>query len=513
MIKSLEITAWTLAALLVAAAALLYRPFPLDDDGIVYLDVAANLRAGNGIATSIAHYDTERSHGRLPAPMTTFPPGYPAAISLFGGSETAARAVSIAPFAATAALLVWAMRLAGIPGFTRAMALLLLLTNMTMQRYNSGVQSESLFTLFAFVALLGILFAERTSKHGPVAAVLLSCGAIGLAYTVRYAGLFLIPPVAAYALYRFWISRQWPFALAPLIPVSIAGAFMVRNTLLVGDWRGGNDLPILNPWGALAGRYVRGQLHLLLGNHRIAVDVWEVRLAIAAILIAAALLFATKPWQGATRGPLLVTLWILTYTAAFFYAARHSVVDLDSRMFVPMLPCYLLLFGMIFGRIPGSLFSYGSMAILVISYSVINFQDFDDTPYPRPRHQVVAGLLAQATDGRSMRAWLDSNVAPDEVIAAVDGQAVGYLVKRPTLSLVPPVYSPVRWECEDILREMARFKARYLIVFKSFPAGSPENESSYPPESKFIAGSVQEQLACGFTIAAENKGVRILKTR
>src|SRR5437868_4785598 len=95
--------ALTAIALIVGVGMALWRPATLFNDSFQYMSVAANLLHGRGVATSIPYFDTERSHGVIPAPMTTFPPGYPiiiAALSATGMQDVAAtRVISTACFA------------------------------------------------------------------------------------------------------------------------------------------------------------------------------------------------------------------------------------------------------------------------------------------------------------------------------------------------------------------------------------------------------------------------------
>ena len=81
-----EIAVWCLAAV-----ALLFGRLAISDgpsfvnDSYQYISVAGNFRDGRFAETSIVHFDTERSAGRIPAPLTTFPPGYPLAIAALPG--------------------------------------------------------------------------------------------------------------------------------------------------------------------------------------------------------------------------------------------------------------------------------------------------------------------------------------------------------------------------------------------------------------------------------------------
>lgn len=135
----------------------LYRPQPLYNDSYQYLSVAENLNRGRGLTTSLVHFDTERSHGRIPAPLTSFPPGYPAVVALAsrlaGDDEGAARAVSLVSHAGTAALLAWALLLAGVSAFFRRVVLLLFATNAVALNFSTAVLSESLYMLLSTGAL------------------------------------------------------------------------------------------------------------------------------------------------------------------------------------------------------------------------------------------------------------------------------------------------------------------------------------------------------------------------
>ena len=83
----LEVFGWGLVALLFVGFFLVFRPMPLADDSYQYLNVADNFNHGRGIATSLVHFEMERSHGRMPAPLTTFPPVYPLSIAFCPGSR------------------------------------------------------------------------------------------------------------------------------------------------------------------------------------------------------------------------------------------------------------------------------------------------------------------------------------------------------------------------------------------------------------------------------------------
>ncbi|HEX6267629.1 MAG TPA: hypothetical protein VFZ81_12120, partial [Burkholderiales bacterium] len=82
-----EILLWCLlAALAILLRAQVAGGPELGNDSYQYLVTAENWRLGEPAATSIVHFDPERTHGRIPAPVTTFPPGYPLLVALLSSA-------------------------------------------------------------------------------------------------------------------------------------------------------------------------------------------------------------------------------------------------------------------------------------------------------------------------------------------------------------------------------------------------------------------------------------------
>src|SRR5262249_42123090 len=115
-----EVLAWTLLAFVAASALRALRPKPFSNDSYQYLAVAETLKRNHRVATSLVYFDTERSHGQIPAPLTTFPPGYPIVVGLTGiwaDLETTGRIVSGLCYAGTVGLLAWALIMLGAETF------------------------------------------------------------------------------------------------------------------------------------------------------------------------------------------------------------------------------------------------------------------------------------------------------------------------------------------------------------------------------------------------------------
>lgn len=522
----LEVLAWTLVAFVAASWMRISRPTPLFNDSYQYLNVADNIRHGRGISTSLIHFDTERSHGRIPAPLTTFPPGYPVAIAMAGfrgDVENAARIVSNLCFTGTAALLAWSLIAAGVARFFRPWILLLFITNAATLSFATSILTEPLYTFLSTAAVVTLLWAENaTPPRQMIARSVVGLIAAGLAYWVRYAGLFLILGVICYALLQLLRERsrlRLTILSLTLIPLSLAAILMVRNAVLVGTWRGGNDLPVENPLRKVAPDYIRAQVHLLWGGHAATLGVWEALLLTGGLaLVVLSGIVIARGRSHPQPAALLVSICAAVYSAGIFYAGLRTAISFGPRMFVPVLPLYLLLLGMGLnwvaqssrGTAPGLKMA---LALFVIGYAGVNARDLYDPRRPAP-HEVLSAMYSQpSTDGQSLTNWLASNIRADQTITATDGQATGYLLRRPTLSLIASHYSPERWECEEVSRQMQRFHSQYLIVYKppSQAALNAKDDSFLVDESQLVAAAVSGHPPCGFSMVAWNAGVRILK--
>jgi hypothetical protein len=143
---------------------------------------------------------------------------------------------------------------------------------------------------------------------------------------------------------------------------------------------------------------------------------------------------------------------------------------------------------------------------LAIGSIGVNARDLQGTQ-PKTRLDNLAALFEEHdASGQRLADWVRAHIAPETVIAAQDGQAIGYLLHRRTLGLVEAEYSAERWECSEIRRQMDRFHARYLILYRH-----PDSNSHLLEESSFAAAAATGTPGCGFAIAAENPDLRVLE--
>ncbi len=511
-----EVGIWALVALLGAVIFATLRPQPLSNDSYQYLTVAKAIGERHRIETSLVHFDSERSHNRIPAPLTTFPPGYPAAIAAIGtvapNLEVAARAVSVLSFALTVGLLSWALFFLRVPFFARQCLLLLLLTNFTTASFAISVLSEPLFTailLGAIVLLIRSFSADRQTWFS----LGLPLAAIGVAYLVRYAGLLLVPPVCGYALWLLW-KRRSPrtLYLALGLPLATVVPISLRNWILTGDWKGGDELTFYNPPLEVAKEYVRAQIHLLLGGHAVGVGLWEVLLTMGflGLVVVAVRNQNTQARAGNHDGALRwLGVCVFFYTGAMGYLGVKSAISFGPRMFQPMVPLYLCLAGLalrwIAARVPAMQWQT-LLTLMTLGFVGANAQDLRIPAQSGLDVRLQSVFSESLPSGTNLREWVRASVPPNVPILAADGQATGFVLDRPVVSLLESRYTNRRWDCGTITKTLELFHARYVLLYQQ----GVNPGLRLAEESEFVREALQGSPPCRYQRVAETADAVIL---
>ncbi|HET8679348.1 MAG TPA: glycosyltransferase family 39 protein, partial [bacterium] len=218
-----------------------------DPTGMIYVDMARHLAAGDGVAASIYF----PSHvPKYPSPIALWPPMYPAAIaslSLLGiDPAVAARAISIIGFAVSVAL-VWRLGTVLFGDAAGISAAMLMLAWPSVTGVAAMALSENLFVMFV---LLSVLLTVRVIAAAPERTYRLAAGAglaMACASLTRYPGLALAA-IGAAALFVSLHGRAWRdrvaltslWATAALLPPAI---LLVRNRLVTGAFMGAGRPP------------------------------------------------------------------------------------------------------------------------------------------------------------------------------------------------------------------------------------------------------------------------------
>lgn len=513
-------------AILIFAVDCLRRA-PLSNDGYQYLSVATSIAHGKGIETPLVHFDTERSEGRIPAPMTTFAPGYPVAVALssfFTGSvDHGARLISFAA-SILSALLIWA--LANFVRLDRGLtqvAIALLIFNACFLHFSSAVLTEPLFLLVSITGLLLVAssIGDLRGDQGSLWRLVLGEILVAASYSIRYAGVFLFAAVVVHAALSWALLRNRRslfYLLSNAISGALMATIMVRNIVLVGNWKGGNGKHVSNSTHMVLGEYVRAQIHLLFGEHIL--DAWLIcvlAFSVLAVLWGAWALLRSRPQLASLlpSGGFLLFLYGLVATAGLIYLGKTSDISFGTRMFFPLLPLYIIGALLIVRR--GWLNTVGgtkparywqALALLfVVLYGWVNLREFNAPKERSLGEELQASFAKPMADGRPLRAWIDANIGRDEAVAADSGQATGYFLERPVLSLIESEYSTITWNQETLINQMRRLHVRFLILNLTLkPDADPVRT-----ETEFLAKAICCRTSPGFHVVAENPDVRIFQ--
>lgn len=491
-----SVWAWTVSCAILIA----FRIYPgftpyFENDSFQYLSMAQNALQGHFGYSSIVHFDAERSFGAVPAPVVTFPMGYPLLIALISRlgmpPETAALLISILSTISCIPILGWLAERCGLSAAMRNVLLGVFVINALVTEYAALALTEPLFMLL-ILAGTALLVSARLHQGKVSPWLWLAVGlAFGLAYFVRYAGLFFVLGLAVLCAHSLLarhrlLARGHAIALAVAsIPVLIG---ITRNLLLVGDWRGGNAktvsnefLPVLyNTARAINGIFLTGPGHAPYGGTFVARVLcpglfylgmaWITWNYLRYRRYGAASPSPESKFKGAAIDPLLLVL-VLVYSACMFYAGLTSVISYSSRMFLPLTPLLILLLGLALNEmmrvLPRADASRRLPLFLLIGslvpYAFLNLSALRNPP-PLDVSVLARALDSTGSAAKSARAVIQELAGQDGVIVANNGQAVGYVLQRPTLSLVGQEFSTVEWNESTLRATVQRFHVSAVLI-------------------------------------------------
>lgn len=502
-----EILVWCALVTLCVAGHLFITHGPLlRNDSYQYLSAAENFLAGRPAYTSIVYFDSERSAGRIPAPLTTFPAGFSLATSVVAATglplQYSALVVSVSALALLIPVIVYAARLLAIGTFLTRALLIWFIGNSWVSVYGSAVAADSLYMLMSSTALTlfatGMIRADARSPR--VWPFIFGSLFVGLSYWVRYAGLFLFVSTAAFFAVRSLIVRDKASRNATLtlgLAAAIIGAGFLRNELLVGTWKGGNDKVVHHSVIAVLHDFIIWAHHLLLGGIASARFSWpELVLAAGSLATGAAIALrgrgarsarARLPWSERLGPSALLLAYVAVYCAGMIYLGITSVISFETRMFYPLLPPALLLLArslQLGEPAPHTASATRTMFFVGLSAATIGYLCIHDRSYfaslgPAPHELVARELSGVISPGMTMQSWIAINIPADETIIANQGQASGYVLHRKTLALVSQQYSDQSWGDAAVHSVMQIYDAHFLILYSGDAADDVLHDSAF----------------------------------
>jgi hypothetical protein len=447
----------------------------VSNDSVQYLDAASHLVAGDCFCTTVAHFDEQVVVGHLPIPFTHFAPGYPLLIAglthLGPTPETAGYLISALSYLATIASFWYIGSALGARPWALGALGLIWITNSLAILCAGSVSTESLF--IAIFLAIGALIMADINAGGSRPFILVAIGILGAAiYSVRYPGLFVVPVVGAYLLWRGWKNRRTlAWALAGLAASGVAClTIMLRNARLTGSWRGGFSDSQGHTLKFILVESTKAVYHLIFGDRVAAhLTIWGILFLFAFL---AAVFLSARAWRNgrsqelpenfATRLAWLGALAAI-YLAGIVYASMHSIAADLARYYFPVYPLALLILAALsLARKP---LENVVIALLALAVLAVHSRSLLTPPAQSLTTEVRQVFKEEVQPGTSLQRWLTSHVSSNDVVVATNGQSVHYVLQRPVVAVIDPAYSDRQHDEAAFHSMMDQFGARYLLLF------------------------------------------------
>ncbi|MFK7818853.1 MAG: glycosyltransferase family 39 protein [Planctomycetaceae bacterium] len=473
-----------------------------------YMSVARLLQSGDGISTDLIYYSEQSQVGSIPAPQTVFPPGYPALVAAIASvtpldHHDAGRLICILAYASIAPLIFLLGTSGGIKPSLSAYAALLWLPIvaawMPLWCYSSDV-------LFVSLTLASILCFARADGHwrGLLAAGLLAACAVA----VRYAGVFLGITFGVIFLLRHRIQllrsiRDGSFAIGP--PLLTTLAMFARNSMLIGHWKGGNKYAghslgyVLKMFYYCACEFTGfSKTELMEGSLFCIAQVVFVVALLSLIIFGIATRRAAVGRELAGRMGAMLIYAPLSIAMLIFLHARSSS-GMTPRLFLPVIPCLLLGFAILFQWVFENYQRLRLVAVCVVVSGMLGVLVGQTRCMADFRTRALRGVATRQilnepiTETENLRQYLQARCDSKNTLLSSMPQMTHLFVERPSVGLPTGFYNVTGepWSFERVERLAQRFKVRYVLLL-THPDTSVHHSTFF---KKLAEGNKPEWLA------------------
>jgi 4-amino-4-deoxy-L-arabinose transferase-like glycosyltransferase len=503
---TLALWVFVLGATLVGFVTL-YDPSFIDIDGAFYVNAAKNLASGRGFTTSILWNEEHFRLGRIPAPQTIFPPGYPLLIALVSrvgvDPPYAAFLVSLVSFAAIPLVVYKILRTAG---HTRlgsfAVGAVWLGSAFAWFNVLRGM-SEMPFILLTLLSLRCVMQSER--RPGRRDLWLAAAGTVaGLAFTVRYQGIFYVIGLGCFFLLRLIRQRDWASARALILVAGSASVFVlpffIRNHVLTGKLTG-TMIPgersllevlrtLLSALGGLSGFTKSG----LLGGdvpEVVFVLVMVVGLAGGVCWIGRLTIDRSALWAALAKTHVSLSLVYLIVSVGLSVerARQYASGQIDARYLLALVP-----FGLLCLPVGARLVCFtpsrawharaarlwlGAVVVVLVAGQVsvvqLNWDRLDTHANP---YRAIRDALERPLAGEPLIRFLQARVTEAGPLLGNETQLLGAVLDRPVLGLATASYTRKVWTEDQVRRLVATYGVAYVAFFPDlFDPADPEDRN------------------------------------
>ena len=479
----------TVASMLTAVAVVwLFDPLKINPDTMQLIDTARHLVAGQGLSSGIVYYDAQRAFEVVPAPMIIWPPGFPwllaAGMSVGLTAEATALASCLIAHIATTFLIYFGLRRVGASAAIAALVGGVWLAHPTALSLTISCFAEPIYTALTLASWLALIRALSMPPRW-LAWVIASGVFAACAVLMRYTGVLW--PAAAGLWLAFLAVRQrsWrPIGLAiafGALPAITTLALFWRNYALNGELSGGQfDYGGSAAVGEVLRRFYWGT-DLLFGSSLTSQPL--LLGAVFAVLGVAIVLLALTLRSSEPRGLLVglsLTKTIFLGVFLFLNALRSSIVFVDYRYWMPVMPFVLMVIGLAADSAvsklrmaaaartklwPGAVTL--SAAALAISIFIALGKAWPLTQ-PHPASVVITQALTEKLeDGRTLATVLGGSADSPHLLLSNEERRLGYIAHVAVVGLPIARYTQHVWTSDSVGAVVSKFGISHVLFFPS----------------------------------------------
>jgi hypothetical protein len=506
-----------LAAVMLLTAATLMASYDkrlINPDTIQLVDATRHLLAGEGFSSSIIYYESQLQFGRVPAPLTVWPPGFSWLLYLpmkfgFSGEATAFVLCAAAHLATALLMFIVARRFAGM--WIASIAASAWLLHASAQTIVLALYAEPLYIVFMVASYAALVQAGKESEW-PLRWLLVAGLAAACSILMRYSGVLWPAAAGLWLLVTALRTRTWQPIRAAIffgaLPALTTLGLFWRNYLLSGRLSGG-QFEYGGPGSiVIVAQHLFWESNVVLGR---LLRLWPVVFVIVlGVLGLAALLLIRRLRVGETRNVAIgLAVANLVVQGAFLVASaiESSIVFAGYRYWLPLLPFLAILLSAVASDAVAAVRARSelskalwpvaiaaSVALLAVSSSAeLALRWPIRTAHPT-MEILEQGLAERLPDGRTVRDVLESSSDSGKPLLGYLEHRLSMQTGRAVIGLTDARYTGRTWTDAEVKRLVEVEGVEQVVFFpRAFDPKHPDN-ANQPFWDDLLAGQVPSWL-------------------
>ena len=467
----------------------LYKKSLMGADTAVYISVAKNILKGKGFSTSIIYYDEDRLTGKIPAPETVFPNGYPFLISLV-------MMLGVSPAYSAFIICIVCFNLIGIElyliskkfNYSNILYIFIIVSwffSTYIWYYVLSCLSELSFIFFTTTSTYLLLLNEL--KNSKIY-VFYSSIAAALSYTIRYVGIFFILSLIIYFIYKYLKNRNRDSStnimIISLIPTVSVVATILRNYLVVGSIRGSSRyLPestitdtiygIYSAFCGFSGFSKKALFSFNIPSLLIAISVF-IFIFLLSIFIRNG--FKEKLFVHNNTPRILFIKFLFIYIMVTFviltYFNIKSIEPIEKRYLVPLVPMITIIIAEIFHSLRKYKIISTKKLFIGIYFIIFAFLSGQTNVYStieKRKKNNYFNIIYEALKGpdtsENLKVFINEIIKNEKIVLGNATEYLGNILNVPVIGLTSRTYHKGNWSFREVHYTIRKFKIEYVIFF------------------------------------------------